>query len=174
MLIPATISDSRPKAMLRAAGSLAVLLACGFVFMVGGRGGQFIGLGAGAFGLCSVVANLWTAWRPGAVLLTPIGLEVNRPWKQVSLAWKDVATVSVCKSRLAGELVMAPLNGLEWVEVQRREGGPPILVIGSELGAKALTALIADARTEWLAQERTIFSEEPLHATPDRSPSSPV
>lgn len=159
MAIPATIIESRSKAIARAAGLLVLAAACVWVLTLGGSSNFAVGLGVGVYCLISLCANLWIAWKPGGVVLTAQGLEVRRPWGKVSLPWKEVAGASVCRSRLAGEIIMAPFNGFRWVEIQRRNSGAPIIIVGSELAPQALTDLIINGRTEWLANERAKFDE---------------
>lgn len=166
MIQPTTIPESRRRAVLRAFGSLAFVLIALWCVNVGGDGGLGFAILSGGYCLACLGVNLWIVRDPGAVRLTAEGIKVKRPWGQVDLTWKEITRTSRSRIRRFDDLLFAPFTGLAWVEVWRVVGGPPVVIVGSTIGAKALSDLIIERRAEWLARERAIFGEPDSAASP--------
>lgn len=166
MIQPTTIPESRRRAVFRAFGSLAFGLIALWCVNVGGDGGLAFAILSGGYCLVCLGVNLWIIRSPGAVRLTAEGVEVKRPWGKIDLTWKEITRISRRRVGRFGDLIFAPFTGLAWVEVQRVVGGPSVVIVGSTIGARALSDLIIERRAEWLARERAIFGEPDSASSP--------
>lgn len=152
---PVVIQDSRRRTILRGLAGLGFGLAAAALEPV-------LGLGLASLGsllaAVTVGVNLWVGLRPGTVTLTERSVIVRRLFTSCVLDWEHLREASVSRAystRLG--LLLTPVTGWSWVQLWRRDGGPPVKVYGAGASAEALRDAILQGWGGWRAARRAIF-----------------